>query len=77
MGNVLFRFTTEGRGGIMSEDALDRPRGKQGFGKAQKRAYAKEKQMEELLMPPKNGLAEFLTNPALLPKKPPSRRPVE
>ena len=55
-------------------DALDRPRGRQKLGKKQKQEYAREKAMEELVMPPKNGLAAFLTDKSLLPMKPPGRR---
>ena len=55
-------------------DALDRTGGgKPRFSKKEKRAYAKKMQAEELVMPPKNGLAPFLADPSLLPKRPPSR----
>lgn len=59
-----------------SEDIFDRGwRGKQTWSKAQKRAYAKEKHLEALLEPPKDPakLPAFLSDPSLLPKKPPGR----
>lgn len=57
-----------------SDDAMDH-RGfrKGGFSKAEKRAYAQEKHMEDLMQPPKAPLAEWLNDPTLLPKKPPGR----
>lgn len=58
-----------------SEDALDRrafQRG--GFSKAEKRAYAQQKFLEDLVAPPKNPPPEWLNDPSLLPKKPPPRR---
>ena len=55
-------------------DALDRPRGRQRFGKKQKMQYAREKAAEELLMPPKAPPPEWLSNPSLLPKRPPGRK---
>jgi hypothetical protein len=58
----------------MGEDALDRPRGKQKFSKKEKAAYAQKCRAEELALPPKDGLAPFLADPSLLPKKPPPRR---
>lgn len=55
-----------------SEDALDRPAfRKGGFSKAEKRAYAQQKFMEELVQPPKNPPPEWTENKELLPKKPP------
>ena len=57
-----------------SEDALDRRAfRKGGFSKAEKRAYAQQKFMEELVMPPKNPPPKWLEDPSLLPKKPPTR----
>jgi hypothetical protein len=58
-------------------DALDAPRPRQKWGKAQKRAYAKEKAMEDLLLPPKNPPPAWLSDPSLLPKHPPGRKPKE
>jgi len=58
-----------------SEDALDRKvfrRG--GFSKEEKRAYAQQRFLEELVAPPKNPPPEWLNDPSLLPKKPPPRR---
>lgn len=57
-----------------SEDALDRPRGKQTFSKKEKAAYAREQHLKNLLEPPKNPPPEWLADPTLLPKKPPARR---
>ena len=55
-----------------SNDALDRPAfRKGGFSKAEKRAYAQQKAMEELVQPPKNPPPAWLNDPSLLPKKPP------
>ena len=54
-------------------DALDGPRLKQKWGKKEKQAYAKEKAMEELLTPPKNPPPPWLSDPKLLPKKPPQK----
>jgi hypothetical protein len=61
---------------MKSQDALDQGRPRQKFSKKQKAEYAREKHMEALLEPPKLGLASFLVNPALLPKKPPPRKAV-
>jgi hypothetical protein len=47
---------------------------RQKLGKKEKQAYAKEKHLEELLVPPSRPLAPELSNPALLPKRPPGRR---
>lgn len=59
----------------MSQDALDhRAFRKGGFSKAEKRAYAREKFVESLLEPPKNPPPAWLSDRALLPKKPPVRR---
>ena len=55
-------------------DALDARRPRQKLGKKEKIAYAKEKAAEDLLVPPKAGLASFLTDPTLLPKRPPQRK---
>jgi hypothetical protein len=55
-------------------DALDARRPRQQMSKKEKQAYAKEKAMEELVTPPKNPPPAWLSNPALLPKKPPGRR---
>jgi hypothetical protein len=53
-----------------SEDALDRPAfRKGGFSRSEKRAYAQKK----LVQPPKNPPPEWLSDPTLLPKKPPTR----
>ncbi len=60
---------------MASDDALDRTGGgKPRFSRKQKRAYAKKMQAIELVEPPKNGLAPFLSDPSLLPKRPPSRK---
>lgn len=57
-----------------SEDALDRRAfRKGGFSKAEKRAYAKQKFAEDLIQPPKNPPPAWLSDPSLLPKKPPTR----
>jgi hypothetical protein len=57
-----------------SDDALDHQAfRKGGFSKAEKRAYAREKFVEDLLSPPKTPLAAWLSDPTLLPKKPPPR----
>lgn len=57
-----------------SEDALDRKAfRKGGFSKAEKRAYAQQKFVEELVQPPKNPPPAWLADPSLLPKKPPGR----
>ena len=58
-----------------SSDALDHVRSKGGFGKAQKRAYAQMKAMEELLTPSKHPPPAWLSDPSILPKKPPGHRP--
>lgn len=57
-----------------SEDALDH-RGfrKGGFSRAEKMAYAQEKHMEDLLQPPKNPPPAWLSDPSLLPKRPPGK----
>lgn len=55
-------------------DALDARRPKQQWSKKEKQAYAKEKAMEELVAPPKNPPPAWLSDPSLLPKKPPGRR---
>lgn len=55
-----------------SEDALDkRAFRKGGFSKAEKRAYAQQKFVEDLVLPPKNPPPAWLSDPSLLPKKPP------
>lgn len=55
-----------------SSDALDhRAVGKPSFSRKDKIKYARKMIAEGLVKPPKNGLADFLVNPALLPKKPP------
>ena len=41
--------------------------------KAARCAYAQEKQMEELLIPPSKPPPAWLSDPTLLPKKPPGR----
>ena len=53
--------------------SLEGPATKGKWGKAQKRAYAKEKAAEELIAPPKNPPAAWLSDPSLLPKRPPAR----
>ena len=58
---------------MKSDDALDRPRPRGKLSKAAKRTYAQEKCAEELLIPPKGGLAPFLLDPSILPKRPPRR----
>jgi hypothetical protein len=55
-------------------DALDARRPRQKMGKKAKIAYAKDKAMEELLQPAKNQLPAWLSDPSLLPKKPPGRK---
>jgi hypothetical protein len=55
-------------------DALDARRPRQKMGKKERQAYAKEKAMEELVQPPKAPLAPWLSDPSLLPKKPPGRK---
>ena len=57
----------------MSADALDRPRPRQKFGRKARQDYARRKSVEELLEPARDGLADFLQNPSLLPKRPPGR----
>lgn len=54
-----------------STDALDQARPRRAFSKRDKQEYAKRMHAEELNVPPKEGLADFLTDPTLLPKKPP------
>ena len=51
-------------------------RQKQSFSKKEKQAYARERHLEALCEPPKNPtkLPAFLSDPSLLPKKPPGRR---
>ena len=44
-----------------------------GFSKAEKRAYAQAKFLEELVQPPKEPPPEWMSDPELLPKKPPPR----
>lgn len=57
-----------------SDDALDRRAFRRGgFSKAEKRAYAQQKFLEELVQPPKNPPPAWLSDPSLLPKKPPNR----
>jgi hypothetical protein len=58
----------------MTMDALDARRPKQKMGKKQKQEYAKEKEMERLMEPPSKPLAAWLSDPSLLPKKPPGRK---
>ena len=55
-------------------DAMDRPRGKPKYGKKEKQKYAQEKHLEALCEPPKQPLAAWLSDPSLLPRKPPGRR---
>lgn len=58
-----------------SEDALDHKAFRRGgFSKAEKRAYAKQRFAEELVQPPKEPPPEWLSNPDLLPRKPPPRK---
>jgi hypothetical protein len=53
-------------------DAMDRrASGKPKYSKKEKTKYAREKHLEALHDPPKKPLAAELTNPELLPKKPP------
>jgi len=60
---------------MTTKDALDhRSGGKPRFSKAQKRKYARKKAMEELLLPPKNPPPAWLSDPSLLPTKPPRSR---
>lgn len=57
-----------------TDDAMDRQAfRKGGFSKAEKRAYAQQKFVEELVQPPKNPPPAWLNDPTLLPKKPPTR----
>ena len=55
------------------EDALDQRRPSGRMGKRQKRDYAREKAAEELLQSPKTPPPPWLSDPSLLPKKPPTR----
>ena len=57
----------------MSEDALNRPRPRRGFSKKEKRNYAMKKRAEDLVEPPKFTPPAWLSDPSLLPKKPPGR----
>jgi hypothetical protein len=54
-------------------DALDKPRRRGKPSKKERQTYAKAKFVEDLILPPKNGIAPFLNNPALLPKRPPGK----
>lgn len=57
-----------------TEDALDkRAYKKGGFSKAEKREYARQKAVDDLLLPPKNPAPAWLSDPSLLPKKPPPK----
>jgi hypothetical protein len=61
-----------------SEDLMDRGRRvKQAFSKKEKREYARAMHMEALCQPPKDPskIPEFLSEPTLLPKRPPPTRP--
>ena len=55
-------------------DALDARRPKQRWSKKMKKQYAQEKASEELLLPPKSPPPAWLSDPSLLPKKPPGRK---
>jgi hypothetical protein len=44
------------------------------MGRKQKQAYAQDRAAQELLLPPKEPPPAWLSDPALLPKKPPGRR---
>jgi hypothetical protein len=58
-----------------SEDALDRPRGRQKLGKAERQKFAKQKFVEELVVPStKHQRPAWMEDPTLLPKKPPVRK---
>lgn len=57
----------------MSEDALDRPRPRQKWGNKEKRAYAKEKALEDLLLPPKHPPPAWMSDTRLLPRRPPGK----
>ena len=57
----------------MSTDALDRPRPRQRLGKRARIEYARAKAVEELVLPPRDGLADFIRDSSLLPKRPPGR----
>ena len=58
----------------MSEDALDRPRPGGKMSKSAKRAYARDKFVEELIVPSaKHAPPAWMSDPSLLPKKPPGR----
>ena len=59
-----------------SEDILDRGRRqRQQLSRADKQKYAREMHLEGLCQPPKDPskLPAFLSDPSLLPKKPPGR----
>lgn len=61
---------------LRTEDLMDRGRRqRQSFGKKDKRAYAREMHLEALCQPPKDPsrLPAFLSDPSLLPKRPPGR----
>lgn len=60
-----------------SEDALDQRRPYQRLSKKDRIAYAREKHLEDLMLPPKNPPPAWLSDPSLLPKKPPTRRSEE
>lgn len=55
-------------------DALDARRPRQKFSKKEKKAYAQDQAMKALLEPPKNPPPAWLSDPSLLPKKPPGRK---
>jgi len=58
----------------MSNDALDHRLVRRGrFSRSEKRDYAKRMREEELVLPPKDPPPAWLTDPSLLPKKPPGR----
>ena len=58
---------------MSSQDALDRPRPRGKMGKRGRQDYARAKAAEELLVPPSRPLAPWLSDPSLLPKRPPGR----
>ncbi len=56
-----------------STDALDHQSTRGKFSKAEKQAYARKMHEEALLEQPKNPPPAWLSDPTLLPKKPPGR----
>lgn len=62
------------KGEKRNEDALDhRAFQRGGFSKAEKREYARQKFVEDLVLPPKNPPPAWLSDSSLLPKRPPGQ----